>query len=78
MKTIIIFAAIGFLAVWLRHRYIQWQEDKEFWRQVDKMFDRRNKIFIESFKKTLEDMNPYIIDLIKKNQTKKNGKSNNI
>jgi len=66
LYMLLIVAIIGFSVIWLRHRYFQWQEDKEFFKQVDNMIEKRNKIFIEAFEKTLDGMKPFIIDMVEK------------
>ena len=70
LYTLIIVAVIGFFGIWIRHRYIEWQEDKKFWKQVDNMIERRNKIFQEAFEKLLEDMKPFIVEMVEKSRKK--------
>jgi uncharacterized membrane protein len=57
LVVIIATALVLFLAIWIRHLYIQWKEDREFWRQFDNMVERKNKKFIQAFEKLIEDIN---------------------
>lgn len=57
-----------FLAIWLNHVYVQWKEDRVFWKQVDAMIEKREQEYLKNIKRALEKTTPIIVDFIKKNQ----------
>lgn len=61
----------GFFIIWIRYQYLQWQDNKKFWKQVDAMIEQRNKVFNEALKKAFLDMTPLIIEVIQKSRKSK-------
>jgi len=61
-------STIVFLVIWLRHKYIEWQEDRLFWKHIDNMIKDNNKKLTEALKKSLEETKPLVIDINKKNK----------
>jgi hypothetical protein len=66
LYVLMVITIIGFLWIDLRHRYIQYQEDKEFFITIDAMIKEKDEKFNEKWDKALEDMKPFIIDMVKK------------
>jgi hypothetical protein len=64
--ALLIVSTIVFLAILIRQRYIEWQEDRRFWRQVDKMIEDNNKMLNEAFEKFLLEGKPFFVDMVKK------------
>jgi len=67
---LLILVLIIFFANYIFYRYQTYQEEKEFWQQVEKMEIKHNKIILQALEKTFENMEPFIIDLFKKNNIK--------
>jgi hypothetical protein len=49
----------------LKYLYLTLKEDRYLFKKINDMIDRRNKILIDSFEKSLIESIPIIIDLIK-------------
>jgi hypothetical protein len=63
---LLIVSTVVFLAIYLRYKHIEWEEDRRFWRQVDKMIEDNNKMLTEALKKSFEEGKPFIVDIVKK------------
>lgn len=54
-----------FCIIWIKHIYIQYQEDKKFFKEVDRMIDHKNKIFLDALEKSFKQIDSFLIKNIK-------------